>query len=142
MAFVKEPSFIKRSILAFIKHMVSKQVFRAIDIILHPCCGLTITGITFSCTATGVATATVTIDPFTFPDTFEAVLTSDDSTKPLVAILVTAPGSTSLVFEGVHLTNSAANVTYTLQLLFPTTTVEAKGVYIAAEFTVNNPSCT
>jgi len=38
MAFITQPSKIKQSILAFIKHMVSKSVLKAIDYILSPCC--------------------------------------------------------------------------------------------------------
>ena len=38
MAFIKVPSHIKTSILAFVKHLVSKSVYNDIKSLLEPCC--------------------------------------------------------------------------------------------------------
>lgn len=38
MAFLKNPSHIKTSILAFVKHIVSKKIYKAFELILSPCC--------------------------------------------------------------------------------------------------------
>jgi hypothetical protein len=43
MAFYRTPSNLKTSILAFVKRIVDKVLYRAIDVILSPCCDLTAT---------------------------------------------------------------------------------------------------
>lgn len=51
MAFLKEPSKYKRSILAQLKHLVSKTLYRAIEILLTPCCTPTIVSSNVECNA-------------------------------------------------------------------------------------------
>lgn len=41
MAFLKNPSEYKLSILGFVKHIVGKTLTRAFEVLLTPCCGLT-----------------------------------------------------------------------------------------------------
>jgi hypothetical protein len=44
MAFVKDPSKIKRSIIGFVKHLLSRQKVQDIDTLLTPCCIPILTG--------------------------------------------------------------------------------------------------
>ena len=60
MAFVSTKSNIKVSILGFIKHLVSKKVYKAIEILLTPCCHPVITNITAECVE-GTTIITVTL---------------------------------------------------------------------------------
>lgn len=60
MAFYTVPSNIKNSILAFVKNIVSKTYYRAFEVILNPCCILTITDVVYDC---GTEQLTVTISP-------------------------------------------------------------------------------
>ena len=53
MAFVSTNSNIRASILGFIKHLVSKSLYRAIEILLKPCCDITITNVEAVCTESG-----------------------------------------------------------------------------------------
>mgnify|MGYP003675436673 CR=1 FL=1 len=49
MAFYKNPSAIKRSILAFVRHLLSKSLYRAFELLLSPCCPPVITNATAVC---------------------------------------------------------------------------------------------
>ena len=78
MAFLKQPSNLKISILNFVKNIVSKVLFRAFEILLNPCCDLSISDIDITCTDTDVATVTLTLGKgFSFPKTGTFTLTSD-----------------------------------------------------------------
>lgn len=65
MAFYKNPSAIRRSILAFVRHLVSKTLYREFELLLSPCCIPTISLSGASCTSTsgvyGVKWSTVNI---------------------------------------------------------------------------------
>ena len=52
----------KKSILTFIDGLVSKSIYRAIEIILSPCCTTNIVSISHSLVTTGVYNITVTLD--------------------------------------------------------------------------------
>ncbi|TXG82448.1 MAG: hypothetical protein E6R13_04810 [Spirochaetes bacterium] len=60
MAFLKEPSKYKRSLLAQLKHIVSKTVYRAIEVILTPCCAPVISNVDVECDADYNVTVTFT----------------------------------------------------------------------------------
>lgn len=52
MAFLSVPSKIKTSILGFIKHIVPKKYYKAIDMVLSPCCSLAIESLQVECATT------------------------------------------------------------------------------------------
>lgn len=60
MAFLKEPSKYKRSILNQLKHLVSKTLHRAIEILLTPCCTPVISNIEVECSSDYNVTITLT----------------------------------------------------------------------------------
>lgn len=83
MAFIKYPSAIKRSILAFVKHMVSKSTYKDIDMVLTPCCIPSVDFGTYTCSGTngtyGVVFNNVVItDPTLAGKTCELFFTSPD----------------------------------------------------------------
>ena len=64
MAFVSTNSNIRVSILGFIKHLVSKTIYRAIEILLKPCCDITILDVEATCSLVtpGNYDITITLD--------------------------------------------------------------------------------
>jgi len=83
MAFISSKSNIKNSILAFVKNIVSKKVYKDIEVLLNPCCKTTVIFDTFSCGFTGdvfgIIFNNVTITDVTFAGrTVELFLTSVD----------------------------------------------------------------
>ena len=61
MAFYKNPSAIRRSILAFVRHLLSKSLYRAFELLLSPCCPPVITNATAVCNGDSTFTVTVTL---------------------------------------------------------------------------------
>jgi len=53
MAFVSTNSQIKNNILNYISRLVSKTLYRAIEILFKPCCDITITNVEAVCTVDG-----------------------------------------------------------------------------------------
>lgn len=53
MAFVSTNSQIKNNILNYISRLVSKTLYRAIEILFKPCCDITITDVQAVCTVDG-----------------------------------------------------------------------------------------
>ena len=124
MAFLKDPTAFKRTILAFVKHIVTKAIYRAFDILLSPCCNSVLVTDTTLC---GNGAITLTVSPaqpllgLGFAQVFSTVdgfvgagtLSDDGST-----ISLTATG----------LTNGAA--TFTATLFLPTDKNDSlKGVF-------------
>lgn len=52
MAFVSTNSQIKNNILNYISRLVSKTLYRAIEILFKPCCDISITNVSAVCSAT------------------------------------------------------------------------------------------
>ena len=53
MAFVSTNSQIKNNILNYISRLVSKTLYRSIEILFKPCCDITITNVEVVCTVDG-----------------------------------------------------------------------------------------
>lgn len=53
MAFVSTNSQIKKNILNYISRLVSKTLYRSIEILFKPCCDITITNVEVVCTVDG-----------------------------------------------------------------------------------------
>ena len=53
MAFVSTNSQIKKNILNYISRLVSKTLYRSIEILFKPCCDITITNVEAVCTVDG-----------------------------------------------------------------------------------------
>lgn len=94
MAFYKVPSNIKMSILAFVKRIVSKRIYNAIETILSPCCTIEITDVVYDC---GTEDLTLTITP---SKVFEA------NTESVVYVFTDAGTPGDVVFLGVGEVNS------------------------------------
>lgn len=60
MAFVKDSSKMKRSILAFIEHMLTKTLYVAFEDLLNPCCENSILSVEAVCDEADNYTVTVT----------------------------------------------------------------------------------
>lgn len=127
-------------ILSILRHTVSGKILKAIDMIIHPCCDFTIEDIDFTCTATSVATITITLEGgVSFPGTAQATLFSSENGE--FKTVTYTPGATSIAFTGFPITNAATDVTYTVLLKFSTSTDVAKGVYVSNTIVSDNPTC-
>jgi hypothetical protein len=70
MAFATTNSQIKNNILNYARHLISKTLYRAIEILFRPCCDITILSVQNSC---NIAT----------PGTYDLTITLDKSTNML-----------------------------------------------------------
>ncbi len=61
MAFVSTNSQIKKNILNYISRLVSKTLYRSIEILFKPCCDITITNVEVVCNGTNYD-ITITLD--------------------------------------------------------------------------------
>ena len=129
MAFVSTNSNIRASILGFIKHLVSKSLYRAIEILLKPCCDISATG-NAVCSNINRFTLTITLDkPLpAFPAPYDIAIFAVHSAVSNVTYI---PGSTtittSLTFVGGGITNYTEDV-YVL-LPYPTSYDGNVGVF-------------
>jgi hypothetical protein len=64
MAFVSTNSQIKKNILNYISRLVSKTLYRSIEILFKPCCDITITNVEVDCSSvtSGNYDITITLD--------------------------------------------------------------------------------
>jgi len=64
MAFVSTNSQIKKNILNYISRLVSKTLYRSIEILFKPCCDITITNVEVDCNSvtSGNYDITITLD--------------------------------------------------------------------------------
>jgi len=138
MAFISTKSNIKNSILAFIRHLVSKRVYKAIEIILTPCCHPVVTSSETVC-ENGTVTLTLKLSS-------NINLYSNDNASGRLTILgqvvkstYTDNGTLTFQFEN---TGASGDYTATLILFMPTSSDNLTGVYLSTgEFTVSVPSC-
>lgn len=144
MAFYKVPSNIKTSILAFVKRIVNKRIYNAIEIILSPCCTIEITDVVYDC---GTEDLTLTINP---SQIFEAsvespVLVFTDGGNPPDNVFlgtgeVNSDGKSIVV--GIPLADAPVGVDqiFTVKILMPTNLNNTNtGVYqtgVSAETTI------
>lgn len=121
MAFVSTNSNIRVSILGFIKHLVSKSLYRAIEILLKPCCDINILDVESSCNGTNYD-ITITLDKSVnmlgnglMLVLVDQVLVSGDN-----GVLLSYNDSTKIVLTNVTLNISAGNYKVGVFFLLPT----------------------
>lgn len=100
MAFYKNPSALRRSILGFVKHMLSKPLYRGFDFLLSPCC---IPSITAEVTCEGASLYTVVL---TLASSFEF------GSQGLATLEVT-PATGNVEIGGTELYSSGTTITFT-----------------------------
>ncbi len=122
MAFYKVPSNIANSILAFVKRIVSKTLYRAFDVILSPCC-----------TLSGVASTSCNDD-----NTYEIVITTNESIgflgKGVANLTIDGSSFTGVVTEPNTIYVETASLTagtydVNVTLLLPTDSDGTLGVF-------------
>jgi len=112
MAFVSTKSQIKNNILNYIRHLVSKTLYRSIEILFRPCCDIEITNVELVCTGT--------------PEVFDATFTLSKSINMLGNGLLFIIGSNGqLCTTGLGQTFFAYNDTNTITI--PNLDINATG---------------
>lgn len=144
MAFYKNPSAIKRSILAFVKHLLSKPLYRAFEILLSPCCNPVVTNATAVCN--GDSTFTVTL---TLANAISLAGVGND----YLSLFGISPGwyvfastvdlnTNTIVFEKVTPPTDDTTFYLRLEMVLPTNTTETIGVILYSDiFDLYFPSC-
>ena len=126
MAFYKNPSAIRRSILAFVRHLLSKPLYRAFDFLLSPCCTPSISATAVCVGSTYTVTLTLA-NSFNFGSNSLATLIIDPAIgNDQIGGAVTYLGGDTIVFTTVSATAGAA--TLRLELFLPTNTTLDSGV--------------
>ena len=127
MAFYKNPSAIRRSILAFVRHLLSKPLYRAFDFLLSPCCTPSISATAVCVGSTYTVTLTLA-NSFNFGSNSRAALLIYPVSIPPISIggIETYLGGDTIVFTNVSATAGAA--TLQLELFLPTNTTLDSGV--------------
>jgi len=126
MAFYNNPSAIRRSILAFVRHLLSKPLYRAFDFLLSPCCAPNISA---RATCVGSSfTVTLTVNnSFNFGSNGLATLIIDPASgNNQIGGTVTYTGSDTIVFTTVAATAGIAALQ--LQLFLPTNSLGDSGI--------------
>jgi len=126
MAFYKNPSAIRRSILAFVRHLLSKPLYRAFDFLLSPCCTPSISATAVCVGSTYTVTLTLA-NSFNFGSNASATLLINPVTANIeIGGVVTYLGGDTIVFTTVSATAGAAFLQ--LELFLPTNTTVNSGV--------------
>lgn len=128
MAFISTKSNIKNSILAFIKHLVSKTVYRAIEVILTPCCSLSGSAVV-ECIEDSSTLTITTNESIGFLGKGSVLVNIDGTSVPGS---ITEPDT--ITVSG--LTVPAGTYNLNIVVFLPTSSIGSSGVYKA--FTINN----
>ena len=142
MAFLTNSnSTLKNKIIAYVKRLVGITTTRAFDIILNPCCDVTITDIDFTCVSTGVADITITLSAGTqFPKDGTAVVTATVAGVTRSYTATYTSNSTTIFLNDAAIV--AGSASYKVYLLFPTDYDLNQGVYMqTAAFSKTNATC-
>ena len=127
MAFYKNPSAIRRSILAFVRHLLSKPLYRAFDFLLSPCCTSDILSATAVCVGSTYTVTLTLANSFNFGSNASATLLINPVTANIeIGGVVTYLGGDTIVFTTVSATAGAAFLQ--LELFLPTNTTVNSGV--------------
>ena len=114
MAFYKNPSAIRRSILAFVRHLLSKSLYKAFEFLLSPCCSPSIRA-TVACVGS-TYTVTVTLDNsinFSY-ESFATLIIDPATGNNEIGGIATYFGGNTIEFTSVSATAGAANVLTTI----------------------------
>jgi hypothetical protein len=126
MAFYKNPSAIRRSILAFVRHLLSKPLYRAFDFLLSPCCTPSISATAVCVGSTYTVTLTLA-SSFNFGSNSLATLIINPAIgNNQIGGVVPYLGGDTIVFTTVSATAGAASLQ--LELFLPTNTTVNSGV--------------
>jgi hypothetical protein len=145
MAFYKNPSAIRRSILAFVRHLLSKSLYRAFELLLSPCCPPVITNATAVCNGDSTFNVTVTLA--------NAISLAGVGFDSLVLFtgfgpgwFVTATGydagTNTITFSNVPNYFNDETVPIAIEMFLPTNTTETIGVTLYSNvFSLYFPIC-
>ena len=126
MAFYKNPSAIRRSILAFVRHLLSKSLYKAFEFLLSPCCPPSIRA-TVACVGSTYTVTLTLANSFNFGSNSLATLLIDPVTANIeIGGVVPYLGGDTIVFTTVSATAGAASLQ--LELFLPTNTTVNSGV--------------
>jgi hypothetical protein len=144
MIFKTSTSRVKNSILAFVKFIVSKKVYKAIDILLTPCCHPVVKSTEATCNEENGATI-VTIELVNSINLYGAGQGSIFLWLPSLNIFISTTtlytDSNTIVFEFI---NSGLGGTYdaSVELYMPTSSDGLIGVSLSTEiFQITLPDC-
>lgn len=127
MAFYKNPSAIRRSILAFVRHLLSRPLYRAFDFLLSPCCTPDILSATATCVGSSFTVTLNLGNSFDFGSNAVATLIVDPASgNNQIGGTTTYAGGNTIVFTTVSATAGAA--TLKLNLFLPTNSTLNSGV--------------
>ena len=140
MAFYKNPSAIRRSILAFVRHLLSKPLYRAFEFLLSPCCSPSIRA-TVACVGSTYTVTLTLASSFNFGSESFATLIIDPATgNNEIGGIATYFGGNTIEFTGVSATAGAASLQ--LELFLPTNTTLDSGVATYSNtVSVTFPAC-
>jgi hypothetical protein len=140
MAFYKNPSAIRRSILAFVRHLLSKPLYRAFEFLLSPCCSPSIRA-TVACVGSTYTVTLTLASSFNFGSNSLAALIIYPATgNNEIGGVVTYLGGDTIVFTTVSATAGAASLQ--LELFLPTNTTLDSGVVTYSNIvSVTFPAC-
>jgi hypothetical protein len=144
MAFYKNPSAIKRSILAFVKHLLSKPLYRAFEILLSPCCNPVVTNATAVCNGDGTFTVTLTLaNAISLAGVGNDYLSLFGISPGWYVFASTVDLNTNtIVFENVTPPTDNTSFSLRLEMVLPTNTTETIGVILYSDiFDLYFPVC-
>lgn len=144
MAFYKNPSAIKRSILAFVKHLLSKPLYRAFEILLSPCCNPIVTDSVAVCNGDSTFTVTITLaNAINLAGVgFDHLSLFGFSPGWYVFANTVDVNTNTIVFNSVTPPSDDATFTLGVEMVLPTNTTETIGVILYSNtFNVYFPSC-
>lgn len=132
MAFYKNPSAIKRSILAFVKHLLSKPLYRAFEILLSPCCNPIVTNSVAKCNGDGTYTVTITLaNSINLAGVGIEYLSLFGISPGWYVFASTIDMNTNtIVFQNVTPPSDDATYTLGLEMVLPTNSTETIGVIL------------
>jgi hypothetical protein len=141
MAFYKNPSAIRRSILAFVRHLLSKSLYKAFDFLLSPCCTPDILSATVACVGSTYTVTLTLANSFDFGSNASATLIIYPATgNNEIGGGTTYSGGNTIVFTTVSATAGAAALK--LNLFLPTNSTSSSGVITYSNgVNVTFPAC-
>lgn len=144
MAFYKNPSAIKRSILAFVKHLLSKPLYRAFEILLSPCCNPVVTNAVSTCNGDGTFTVILTLaNAISLAGVGNDYLSLFGFSPGWFVFASTVDLNTNtIVFENVVPPSDDTTFSLRLEMVLPTNTTETIGVVLYSDiFDLYFPGC-
>ena len=136
MAFLKEPSKYKRSILNQLKHLVSKTLYRAIEILLTPCCTPVIGSVESECDGIDYNITVTLTNPINLRGKGLAILLLGGN----VVSTETWTDTNQIVFTDVN--GTAGTYDAQVQFFMPTNSEDTIGVSLYTDVVeITLPSC-